>query len=162
RYWYRLYNLMMQVAVRAKDDSLRHPYLERAVDEARQSGDLERDAGLRFDYAHYVQKDYATAARAKREQIKFQPGPWSMNLYAWYCFEHRVCLAEAEEVAREGAAMDGPPAHLAMITDTLAELVHLRGETAEALELIERCIELDPANDYYRRQETRFREILGQ
>ncbi|HEX5132625.1 MAG TPA: thioredoxin family protein, partial [Candidatus Krumholzibacteria bacterium] len=47
RYWYRLYNLMMQVAVRAKDDSLRHPYLERAVDEARQSGDLERDAGLR-------------------------------------------------------------------------------------------------------------------
>ena len=68
----------------------------------------------------------------------------------------------AEAVAREGAAMDGPPAHVAMITDTLAELVHLRGDTAESLKLIERCIELDPANDYYRRQEKRFRELLGQ
>ncbi|MDH4351289.1 MAG: thioredoxin domain-containing protein [Gemmatimonadota bacterium] len=161
RYWYRLYSLMWQVAVRAKNDSLRQPYLERAVEEARASGNLERDAGLRFDYANYVLKDYEAAARARHEQLELQPNPGFLNLYAWYCFEHRVCLDEAEAVAREGAAMDGPPAHLAMITNTLAELVNLRGETAEALALIERCIELDPANDYYRRQEKRFREILG-
>ncbi len=161
RYWYRLYSLMKQVADHAKDDSLRHPYLEKAVEEERASGNLANNPWLRFDYAHYHLKDHLAAAQARRDALEFQDNVWSRNLYCWYCFENRVQLAEAEEVAREGVVMDALPAHVAMLMDTLAELVFLKGETAEALKLVEDCIELDPENKYYRGQQVRFQGILS-
>ena len=160
RYWYMLYNSMGQVAERAKDDSLRHPYLERAVQEAKESGKFQDNIQLRIDYAHFVLGDFEAAAHARRDGLEYYRDPYSINIYAWYCFEHRVCLEEAEKEAREGVTMDGEPAHIAMLTDTLAELVHLRGETEEALSLVHHCIELDPDNEYYHDQEKRFREIL--
>ncbi|MEN8006321.1 MAG: thioredoxin family protein [Candidatus Krumholzibacteriota bacterium] len=160
RYWYRLYTLMKQVAERAKDDSLRHPYLEKAFEEESASGNLAKNPWLRFDYAHYHLKDHLAAAQAKRDVLEIQDNVYSRNLYAWYCFEHRVQLVEAEEVAREGVAMDDNPAHVAMLMDTLAELVFLKGETNEALQLVERCMELDPENKYYRDQQVRFKSIL--
>jgi len=161
RYRYRLYFLMKQVADRAGDDSLRQPFIERAVEEARATDRFDRETELRFDYAHFVMNDHAAAARARRDALDLRRNPYAMNLYAWYCFEHRVCLEEAERIAREGCGMDGSPGHLAMLTDTLAELVHLRGETAEALRLIQRCIELDPENEYYRNQDTRFHNTMA-
>ncbi len=160
RYWYRLYNSMSQVAEFAKDDSLRHPYLERAVEEAKESGKFQENIQLRIDYAHYVLGDFEMAAHARRDGLEYYRDPYSINIYVWYCFEHRVCLEEAEKEAREGVVMEGDPAHVAMLTDTLAELVYLRGETAEALSLVEHCIELDPDNEYYHNQEKRFRGIL--
>lgn len=160
RFWNRLYNLMKQVAERAKDDSLRHPYLERAYQEAEEAGMLEKIPPLRFDYAHYALKDHERAAQARRDMLKIAPTPFQANLYAWYCFEHRVCLDDAEAVAREYMDREGRAQSIAMLTDTLAELVHLRGETKEAMRLIEQCIELDPTNEYYRNQNTRFQEML--
>jgi tetratricopeptide (TPR) repeat protein len=153
---------MGQLAEKAQNDSLRHPYLERAAEEARTLGDWERNPDLRFDYAHYVLGDHELAARERRAIVEQRPSPYTINIYAGYCFEHRVDLDAAEELAREGIEMEGSPQTIAMLTDTLAELVNLHGETEEALGLIERCIELDPDNEHFRNQERRFREVLAQ
>ena len=161
RFWYRLYNLMKQVAERANDDSLRRPYLERAVQEAEETDRLQKDPYLRFDHAHYVLGDHEAAAQARRDVLTDRRDLFSINRYAWYCFEHRLFLEDAEQVAREGLTIEGPPRQLAMLLDTLAELVHLKRDTTEAHQLIKRCIELDPENEYYQNQDKRFREILA-
>lgn len=115
------------------------------------------------NYAMIVEKDPRKAVGYKRETM---PEGWKdnsihLNSFAWWCFENSVNLEEAEELSRRSVEIAEEGRVTANCLDTLAELVNLRGDTAGALELIEQGLEIDPDNDYLKRQRTRFEEELG-
>jgi tetratricopeptide (TPR) repeat protein len=93
-----------------------------------------------------------------------QPEGWTedparLNGVAWWCFEHNVNLEEAEAFARRGVDLAQPGREKAMILDTLAEICHKRGRTAEAVVLIQEAIREDGEDSYYREQLERFQAI---
>jgi tetratricopeptide (TPR) repeat protein len=71
------------------------------------------------------------------------------NAYAWLAARCRRQLGRALEHAR--AAVQLAPDSTGYL-DTLAEVLFQRGEQAEALRLLRRCVELAPGREYYRRQ----------
>jgi tetratricopeptide (TPR) repeat protein len=77
------------------------------------------------------------------------------NNLAWLCARCRRHLDEALEHARQ--AVELAPNEAGYL-DTLAEVHFQRGETEIALELMKRCLELEPASSGYRRQLERFRK----
>lgn len=93
-----------------------------------------------------------------------QPEGWTedparLNSVAWWCFEHNVNLAEAETFAKRGVDLAQPGSEKAMILDTLAEICHARGRTAEAVVLMQEAIREDPDDSYYQEQLDRFQGI---
>jgi tetratricopeptide (TPR) repeat protein len=110
------------------------------------------------NYAMIVEKDPGKALGYKRETM---PEGWMddsrhLNSFTWWCFENNVNLEEAEELSRRSIELAGESPTKANCMDTLAEIVNLRGDTAGALDLIKQALEIDPDNDYLRRQRTRF------
>jgi Flp pilus assembly protein TadD len=71
------------------------------------------------------------------------------NAFAWLAARCRRDLDRALEHAREAVRLTPESAGY---LDTLAEVHFQRGEQAEALRLMRRCVELAPAREYYRRQ----------
>jgi tetratricopeptide (TPR) repeat protein len=93
-----------------------------------------------------------------------QPEGWTedparLNSVAWWCFENSVNLEEAEAFARRGVDLAQPGREKAMVLDTLAEICHARGRTAEAVVLIQEAIREDPEDTYYQEQLDRFQAI---
>jgi tetratricopeptide (TPR) repeat protein len=126
--------------------------------------DLEgRQTGVLAEYALIVDQDHEKAIGLKR--ASFSPGwetdPDILNEFAWWCFENEINLEEAEQLSRRSIELSEPNAEQANFLDTLAELVNLRGETGEALELIQKAVELNPDSKYLKDQRTRFQEILS-
>jgi hypothetical protein len=116
------------------------------------------------NYALIIEKDAAKALGYKRETM---PEGWmddagQLNSFAWWCFESKVNLEEAEGLSRRSIELAGETATKANCMDTLAEIVNLKGDTAAALDLIEHALEVDPDNDYLKRQHTRFAAQLKQ
>lgn len=119
-------------------------------------------AELSIPYELYVTGDHEKAAEQKRASL---PADWSeradgINAFAWWCFEHRIQLEEAEALARRGVALADPGPPKAMILDTLAEICHARGHSDEALAFIEQAVVEDPEEPYFIQQRERFREIV--
>lgn len=115
------------------------------------------------NYAMIVEKDPAKAVGFKREAM---PDGWEndarhLNSFAWWCFENKVNLEEAETLSRRSVELAGDGHIKANCLDTLAEIVNLRGDTAGALEFINQGLEIDPENDYLQKQRARFREDLA-
>ena len=136
-----------------------HPIVERDTSE-----DLHRGRQMFYgDYALIVEKDPAKALGYRRETM---PEGWmddagQLNSFAWWCFENKVNLEEAETLSRRSIELAGESGSKANCLDTLAEIVNLRGDTAGALDLIKQALEIDPDNDYLKRQHTRFEGELG-
>ena len=76
------------------------------------------------------------------------------NSLAWLAVCCRRQLDAALEHARK--AVELAP-DTASYLDTLAEIHYQRGDKAEALRLMKKCIELDPRNDYFPKQVKRFK-----
>jgi tetratricopeptide (TPR) repeat protein len=78
---------------------------------------------------------------------------WGHNALAWLAARCRRQLDLALTHARQAVklAPDDPG-----FLDTLAEVHFQRGERAEALRLMRRCVQLAPDREYYRRQLKRF------
>ncbi len=84
-----------------------------------------------------------------------------LNRMAWWCFEHQTGLDEAEEFARRGVDLAEPGEQRARILDTLAELINLRGETREALTLIQEAAREAPDDLYHQEQLIRFEALVA-
>jgi tetratricopeptide (TPR) repeat protein len=102
--------------------------------------DADRVFGRALDAGRRVCADYPRSA-------------WAHNNLAWLCAGCRRNLDEALEHARK--AVELSPDHAAPL-DTLAEVHFQRGEQARAVELMKKCIDLEPGSAYFRKQLKRF------
>jgi tetratricopeptide (TPR) repeat protein len=114
-------------------------------------------------YTMIVEKDPAKAVGFQRETMPegWMDEPRHLNSFAWWCFENKVNLEEAEELSRRSVDLAQDARVRANCLDTLAEIVNLRGDTAGALDLINQGLEIDPDNEYLKKQRTRFEEELA-
>lgn len=155
--------------VRAADDIgeeqvVRFLQMAHPIVEADDSEELRMRRHVFFaDYAMIVEKDAAGAVKFKRLTM---PEGWMddtrhLNSFAWWCFENEVNLEEAEELSRRSIEIAEDAGQKANCLDTLAEIVNLRGDTAAALDLIKQGLELDPDNEYLRKQRLRFEEAMA-
>jgi tetratricopeptide (TPR) repeat protein len=153
--------LMQLVAGRSQEAALALPYLEAAVERTEGSQDPGVQSArqpLLVDYALQVEGNPQKALDLKRTQMKegWQEDPAAINSFAWWCFENKVNLEEAETLARRGVELAPAGKDRAMILDTLAEICHARGKTDEALAMIRRAVEEAPDEGYYQQQLARF------
>jgi tetratricopeptide (TPR) repeat protein len=159
---------MMLLVGRKKDavDSVL-PYLNRALQETAgvQEEDLkEKRLDLEIESALLVDKDEAKAVSLKRSSM---PAGWKekadqLNAFAWWCFENKVNLEEADKLARKGVQLAEDDKTKAMILDTAAETCNARGDCKDAVRLTELAIEADPQSTYYPKQLERFRKLLAE
>jgi tetratricopeptide (TPR) repeat protein len=115
------------------------------------------------DYAMIVLKDEKKAVAYKKESL---PEGWmeqvdQLNNFAWWCFENKVNLKEAQELAEHGVEISPPGADKAMILDTLAEICNARGDCSEAVVIIQKAIQEDPGKESYKKQLKRFQDLLA-
>jgi len=115
-------------------------YLVRELEAAGYQEDSDKVFGTAFEALKKVLDDYPNAAVHH-------------NQMAWMLAK---CGRELD-VAMEhvGKALKPQPDSAAYL-DTLAEIHFQRGNRAEAIKTIKRCIELSPSNKYYQRQLKRF------
>ncbi len=106
------------------------------------------------EYAARVDKDIEGALAMKRDFLLSNGAddPAALNGFAWWCFEHEINLQEAEAKVRRAVELSDPGPGMANILDTQAMLVHRRGDTRAAGQIIERAIAMDPGNEYLLRQ----------
>jgi thioredoxin-like negative regulator of GroEL len=151
-------------AERAGQGELALPVITTAagIAEATTDPDAARPkTALLVAHALLVEKDPAKALGYRRRQL---PEGWrqssgQLNGFAWWCFENRVNLEEAEQLAREavGLATDGN--QKAACLDTLAEICAARGGCGEAVDHITAAIAEAPESTYYREQLARFEKL---
>jgi tetratricopeptide (TPR) repeat protein len=137
------------------------PYIEDALAATEHDQDPELESARRqvlIQQALKVTGDTDRALELKRETLDegWQDDAGELNSFAWWCFENEVNLEEAEALARRGVELSADGAEKAMILDTAAEIVYLRGDEEAALALVRKAIELDPENDYYQEQLAKF------
>ncbi len=95
-----------------------------------------------------------------REHLKaiyagFGDNAQALNSFAWICGEMDWNLKEALRAAHEAVRLVPGDAN---VLDTLAELQWKNGQKEKALATIGQALELDPANDYLKEQQKKFRE----
>jgi len=114
------------------------------------------------DFALIVDKSSEKALSLKKEFMPWgwQSNPSDLNDFAWWYFENKINLEEAERLSQRSISLSEPGKEQSNYLDTLAELVNLRGDTEEAIELIEKALKMNPESEYLKRQLAKFREIL--
>jgi tetratricopeptide (TPR) repeat protein len=113
---------------------------------------------LMVEFALSVKGDTTTAVEYKRAAMpdKWQDDPDNLNEFAWWCFENKTNLVEAEKLARKSIELAKPGRAKANSYDTLAEIVNAKGNPKEALELSQKSVAEDPSNKYFQTQVERF------
>jgi tetratricopeptide (TPR) repeat protein len=142
---------MHKVARRADDLSLFLPYLKKGVEGTAASEDEKiktKRAGLMPEYTLYINKDVDGAIAYKKASL---PEGWrknskELNNFAWWCFENKVNLEEAEKFARRGIELAKPGTEKANVLDTLAEICDVSGRCEDAVEYIRMAVAEDPGN----------------
>lgn len=114
------------------------------------------------EYALIVEKDPKKALGLKRESLPqgWESDPGILNSFAWWCFQNKINLEEAEELAQKAVSISESGPEQANYLDTLAELVNLRGDTEGAGELIKKALELKPDSEYLKGQLKKFEKAL--
>jgi tetratricopeptide (TPR) repeat protein len=114
-------------------------------------------------YALIVEKDPEKALSLKRESLPedWESDPSVLNGFAWWCFENKINLEEAEELAQKAVSISEFGPEQANYLDTLAELVNLRGDAEGAVELIKKALEMNPESQYLKDQLVKFQETLA-
>ncbi len=159
-------SIMTGVGRRSKDSKLAVPFLKAAVAGTASSTDptiLDGRRSLLVDHALLVEANPAKALVYRREAM---PAGWmensdSLNDFAWWCFENKVNLEEAEALARKGVELASSGREKAMVLDTAAEICNLRGSCKDAVALIEQAVKEDPKSEHYPKQLERFRKELA-
>jgi thioredoxin-like negative regulator of GroEL len=162
----KVLHTMRGIARHSGDMAMYTPYLETAYARTADAEGWVAEAREKMaaDHALYVENDAERAIEIKKASM---PEDWTedsqaLNAFAWWCFENKVDLEEAEQLARRGVELAEPGVQKALVLDTLAELCNVNGSCGESLELIRMAIAEDPDNDYYARQAERFAELLAQ
>ncbi len=157
---------MRRIADREKDETLLAPYLTAALEATKdvQSGWLvDARKNMLVDEALLIRKDAEAAAVLKKQAM---PEGWMtdggrLNEYAWWCFENKANLVEAEALARKGVELSAAGGERAQVLDTLAEICNLRGNCSEAVSLMRQAVAEDPEEEHYSKQLARFEKILA-
>jgi thioredoxin-related protein len=159
-------SIMSGVGTKSENPKIAVPYLKSAMAATADSKDpqiVEQRRELLVDHAMYVEENPTLAARYKREAMPegWMEDPVKLNQYAWWCFENKTNLEEAETLARRGVELAKSGSQKAMVLDTAAEICNLRGSCKDAAELMEQALREDPKNEYYTKQLDRFRKLLA-
>jgi len=161
------YYTLRKVAHKTHMPEITYPYLRMAYETAVASDDkyaVKAVSKLAPDYALHIERNPAKAVAARKDAM---PENWmedgrSLNQVAWWCFENRINLAEAEEFARRGVELAAAGRDKANVLDTLAEICNLNNNCHNAVQYIRMAINEDPENEYFQNQLNRFQEILAQ
>ncbi len=151
---------MEAFARRGGRPDLRHPYLGEAV--ARTAGATGEVAAQRrqllVPHALHVEREPRRAVALMRESLPagWRDDPAQLNRFAWWCFEQRLNLREAEALAERGARLAGAGPERAPILDTLAEIRAARGDARGALAAARAAAAAAPDNPDFARQVRRF------
>ena len=156
--------LMSRVAEDKEDPSLLQPWLRRAIEHGQSLTDPEYDEAkteLAIVEALRVNKDGEAAYGLKLKTLEsgWETDADELNGLAWWLYENRIKLPEAREHARKGIELAKDGKQRAMILDTAAEIENALGNPAESLKLIAEAMELDPTNEQYRTQLSRFQDL---
>ena len=82
---------------------------------------------------------------------------WILNGYSWRMSQIEKNLDDALEKAKIAVNLaEADPISCAMILDTQAEVLWKLKRYSEAVDIINRAIELDPTSDYYTEQKDKF------
>jgi tetratricopeptide (TPR) repeat protein len=120
-------------------------------------------AELMVEHSLYITKDEAKAVEYKKMTMNegWTEDAGGLNSFAWWCFENKINLEEAEKFARKGVELAEPGKNKAMILDTLAEICNLLDNCHESVELIKLAIKENPESKFYPEQLARFEKILA-
>ncbi len=159
--------VMGRVARRHGNHELSFPYLKAAL--AATEGTLDEQMvharqTLLLDKAIFIDNDMDSAVALKRDLM---PEGWKedhegLNEFAWWCFENKTNLEEAQEYAREAVQLAESGRSKAMVLDTLAEISNELGNSGESVQLMKAALEEDPEDEYFQEQLTRFEELVAQ
>lgn len=160
----RIYLIMSNYAGENKDDEKILSYIKDGYNFALAKKDEINKAyldRLAIANAFFIEKDSKKAVDLKKKSMK--PG-WmdnanDLNGFSWWCFENKVNLEEAGQLAKRGAKLAEPGANKAMILDTAAEIVYALGSTDEAITLMEQAMKEDPKNEYWKKQLDKFKRV---
>lgn len=156
----------LQIGLGQGDPSFSAPYLKAAIDATAGATDAQTQQlrkELLAEQALHITREPERAVALKRDTM---PAGWmdrtsDLNSFAWWCFEGRVNLPEAEALARKAVQLAAAGKEKAMILDTLAEIVNARGSPQEAVTLIEQALPEAPDDKYYPRQLARFQKLAA-
>ena len=159
---------MHKVAESSDLPQLRVPFLVEALDLVEPMNIDDEATRMYYDElsivrALLIDHDEERAVALKRDSMDegWRDEANGANAFAWWCFENRVNLEEAYDVAVRGAELAEDDAARAMILDTVAEICNARGDCEGAIEWIDQAIAADPDSEYYKEQRTRFEELLA-
>jgi len=157
----------MTVLGRKKQDrDIMVPYLKLAMSESATSQDEDIQKSrkrLTAYHALYVERDEAKAVALRKEVLDadWQQDPKKLNSFAWWCFEGRVNLEEAEALARKGVELAADGKTKAKILDTLAEICNVRDNCKDAVHFMELAVAADPQAEEYPKKLEQFRKNLA-
>jgi tetratricopeptide (TPR) repeat protein len=121
-------------------------------------------AELMVDFSMLVKHDTATAVEYKKATMpdKWRDNANSLNEFAWWCYENKANLEEAETLALKAVGLAAPGTEKANIYDTVAQIKYARGKVIEALENEKKAAVEDPTNTNFPKDVERFqKEISG-
>jgi tetratricopeptide (TPR) repeat protein len=158
----KMARIISRMARKYDKTSLIAKYLQAGIDATANSRkESVRESHMLFmaDYALYVNIDTADAVNIKKTSLgaNWSSNPEKYYGYAKWCLERKIRLDEAEYYAREAGKRAYAGEFRAKVLNTLAEIIYIRGDTNEAIRLIEMAIEQDPEKDSYKEQRKRFR-----
>jgi tetratricopeptide (TPR) repeat protein len=125
------------------------------------SSDIKKmHAVLMVEYALSVKHDTVAAVENKKATMSdnWQQNAGDLNEFAWWCFENKTNLVEAEKLSRESIKLAKPGREKANCYDTLAEIVFARGNAKEALEMSQKSVAEDSTSKYFPTQVERFQK----
>jgi len=148
------------------DPAFAAPYLKAGLDAtagATEARIQQMRKELLAEQALHITHEPERAIALKRDTMSdgWMDRPSDLNSFAWWCFEGRVDLPEAEALARKAVGMAVAGKEKAMVLDTLAEIVNARGNPQEAVTLIQQAVQEAPDEKYYAKQLERFQRLAA-
>jgi thioredoxin-like negative regulator of GroEL len=140
-------------------------YIQAGLDATSVSDDPDiknMHSALMVEFALSIKHDTTTAVEYKKAAMSegWQQDAGKLNEFAWWCFENKTNLTEAEQLARKSIELAKPGREKADCYDTLAEIVNAKGNPKEALDLSRKAVAEVPANKYFPTQVERFEKAV--
>ena len=122
---------------------------------------LEANALFRADSALYIANDTVKALQITKGSLGngWESKPDKFYDFAKWCLERKIDLGEAEAFTRRAVGMASPGKFKAKVLNTLAEIRIARGDTSDAIKILDEAIDEDPDDDFYTRQWNRLMNI---